>query len=143
MSLYMDIRNHEIKQYICKGSRVHLVGIGGVSMRPLGIVLQEMGLIVTGSDMNSSVSTDELIAHGVVGLYDNCRVKLSNNLYSDGTDTYMMVRTKRAIAFAQQLSEIDAYRPEKRFADAVKGFALFDGKVVRPAEIVNINVKYA
>ena len=61
----MDIRNHEIKQYICKGSRVHLVGIGGVSMRPLGIVLQEMGLIVTGSDMNASVSTDELIAHGI------------------------------------------------------------------------------
>lgn len=61
----MDTRNHEIKQYICKGRRVHLVGIGGVSMRPLGIVLQEMGLIVTGSDMNSSVSTDELIGHGI------------------------------------------------------------------------------
>lgn len=65
MSLYMDTRNYEINQYIRKGRRVHLVGIGGVSMRPLGIVLQEMGLIVTGSDMNSSVSTDELIGHGI------------------------------------------------------------------------------
>ena len=45
--------------------RVHLVGIGGVSMRPLGLVLQGMGLIVSGSDMNASVSTDELIAHGI------------------------------------------------------------------------------
>ena len=61
----MDTRNYEINQYIRKGRRVHLVGIGGVSMRPLGIVLQEMGLIVTGSDMNSSVSTDELIGHGI------------------------------------------------------------------------------
>lgn len=61
----MDIRNQEIKQYIRKGCRAHLVGIGGVSMRPLGIVLQEMGVIVTGSDMNSSVSTDELISHGI------------------------------------------------------------------------------
>lgn len=61
----MDTRNYEINQYIQKGRRVHLVGIGGVSMRPLGIVLQEMGLIVTGSDMNSSVSTDELIGHGI------------------------------------------------------------------------------
>ena len=61
----MDIRNQEIKQYIRKGCRAHLVGIGGVSMRPLGVVLQEMGLIVTGSDMNSSVSTDELISHGI------------------------------------------------------------------------------
>ena len=61
----MDIRNQEIKQYIRKGCRAHLVGIGGVSMRPLGVVLQEMGLVVTGSDMNSSVSTDELISHGI------------------------------------------------------------------------------
>lgn len=47
------------------GKHVHLVGIGGVSMRPLGLVLQGMGVHVTGSDMNSSVSTDELIAKGI------------------------------------------------------------------------------
>ena len=34
-------------------------------MRPLGLVLQGMGLVVTGSDMNASVSTDELIAQGI------------------------------------------------------------------------------
>lgn len=42
-----------------------MVGIGGVSMRPLGLVLQGMGIHVTGSDMNASVSTDELIANGI------------------------------------------------------------------------------
>ena len=61
----MDNRNQTIKQYIQPGRHVHLVGIGGVSMRPLGLVLQGMGLTVTGSDMNASVSTDELIAHGI------------------------------------------------------------------------------
>ena len=61
----MDNRNQAIKQYIQPGHRVHLVGIGGVSMRPLGLVLKGMGLTVTGSDMNSSVSTDELIAQGI------------------------------------------------------------------------------
>ena len=61
----MDNRNQAVKQFIQPGRRVHLVGIGGVSMRPLGLVLQGMGLTVTGSDMNSSVSTDELIAHGI------------------------------------------------------------------------------
>ena len=61
----MDNRNQAIKQYIQPGRRVHLVGIGGVSMRPLGLVLKGMGLTVTGSDMNSSVSTDELIAQGI------------------------------------------------------------------------------
>ena len=54
-----------LKKYLVPGKHVHLVGIGGVSMRPLGLVLQGMGMHVTGSDMNSSVSTDELIAKGI------------------------------------------------------------------------------
>ena len=54
-----------IEEYIVPGKHVHLVGIGGVSMRPLGLVLKGMGMLVTGSDMNSSVSTDELIAKGI------------------------------------------------------------------------------
>ncbi len=58
-------RTQELKQYLQPGKHVHLIGIGGVSMRPLGLVLQGMGLVVTGSDMNSSVSTDELIAKGI------------------------------------------------------------------------------
>lgn len=61
----MDNGVEMLKKYICPGNHVHLVGIGGVSMRPLGLVLQGMGLVVTGSDMNSSVSTDELIAKGI------------------------------------------------------------------------------
>ena len=58
-------RNEELKKFLVPGKRVHLVGIGGVSMRPLGLVLKGMGMIVTGSDMNASVSTDELIAKGI------------------------------------------------------------------------------
>lgn len=58
-------KSEELKNYLKPGSRVHLVGIGGVSMRPLGLVLKGMGLFVTGSDMNASVSTDELIAKGI------------------------------------------------------------------------------
>ncbi len=61
----MENRSEELKHYLVPGKHVHLVGIGGVSMRPLGLVLQDMGMIVTGSDMNSSVSTDELIAKGI------------------------------------------------------------------------------
>ena len=58
-------RSEELKQYLQPGKHVHLVGIGGVSMRPLGLVLKDMGLIVTGSDMTASASTDELKAKGI------------------------------------------------------------------------------
>ena len=62
----MDQRLAEkLKRYLVPGKRVHLVGIGGVSMRPLGLVLKGMGLNVTGSDMTASGSTDELVAKGI------------------------------------------------------------------------------
>lgn len=50
------------------------------------------------------------------------------------------MRTKRAIAFAEQLSEIEAYRPEKRFSDAVKGLHLYGAKVVYPNEFVALDL---
>ena len=61
----MNQRSQELKKYLTPGTHVHLVGIGGVSMRPLGLVLKGMGMHITGSDMNTSVSTDELIAKGI------------------------------------------------------------------------------
>lgn len=61
----MENRSEELKRYLVPGKHVHLVGIGGVSMRPLGLVLKGMGMLVTGSDMNASVSTDELMANGI------------------------------------------------------------------------------
>ena len=54
-----------ISDYLKPGMHAHLVGIGGVSMRPLGLVLRSQGLIISGSDMNASVSTDELMQKGI------------------------------------------------------------------------------
>ena len=53
------------------------------------------------------------------------------------------VRTKRSIAYAEQLSEIDAYRPELRFADAVKGLHLYGAKLVYTDELILLNLTIA
>ena len=58
-------QNEKLKAYLTPGHHIHLVGIGGVSMRPLGLVLKGMGLNITGSDMNASVSTEELESKGI------------------------------------------------------------------------------
>jgi len=58
-------RSKKIAKYIVPGNRVHLVGIGGVSMRPLGLVLKGMGMEVTGSDMSASEGTRELEEKGI------------------------------------------------------------------------------
>ena len=61
----MNNRIEELREYLQPGRRVHLVGIGGVSMRPLGLVLQGMGMIVTGSDMSVTASTEEVVSKGI------------------------------------------------------------------------------
>lgn len=93
-----------------------------------------------GKDTDNSA----MLENGKVAMYGNVTVKLSNNVAKSnaGATDNIMIRTKRAIAFVNPLTHTEAYRPEKSFADAVKGYVLFDGKVVRPKEIININVKY-
>lgn len=95
--------------------------------------------------ISKDTNNSEELKNGKVSMYGNVTVKLSNNVAKteSGAVDNIMIRTKRAIAFVNPLTHTEAYRPEKSFADAVKGYALFDGKVVRPKEIVNINVKYA
>ena len=61
----MIFQNKKISKYLTPGCHVHLVGIGGVSMRPLGLVLKGMGMEVTGSDMSASDGTRELEAKGI------------------------------------------------------------------------------
>ena len=92
-------------------------------------------------DTNNS----EILKNGKVGMYGKVIVKMSNNVHKtdSGATDNIMIRTQRAIAYANPLTHTEPYRPEKKFADAVKGYILFDAKVVRPKEIININVKYA
>ena len=84
----------------------------------------------------------EMIKNGYVGRYNNLYVKVSNNTHKNvenGSD--IMIRTQRAVAFANPLTHVEPYRPEKRFADAVKGFVLYGTKIVRPKEMIVLNCK--
>lgn len=79
---------------------------------------------------------DELIAKGVVGMYNNAKVKMSSFIHNDGTDDHIIVKTSKGYAFCNGIDETEAYRPEGLFSDAVKGLDTFGGKAVRPKEIV-------
>ena len=92
----------------------------------------------------------DLMESGCIGRIFGMKVYASNNIFKDynvphsetSPNSYhkCILRTKRAIAFAEQLSEIEAYRPELRFADAIKGLHLYGAKVVYPNEMVLIDV---
>ncbi len=110
-----------------------------VSVSPRFYTLFKRAYVLRGTD------NEEYMKNGKVAKYGNVTVKMSNNVSrtDEGATDNIMIRTKRAIAFAQPMTHTEAYRPEKKFADAVKGFILYDAQIVRPKEIVNINVKYA
>ncbi|MBR3964797.1 MAG: hypothetical protein IKJ80_05275 [Clostridia bacterium] len=85
-------------------------------------------------------NSDSTLETGCIGNVAGCKIYVSNNIaVADGAHK-CLARTKRAIAFAEQLSEVDAYRPEKRFADAVKGLHLYGAKVIYPAEMVLLDL---
>lgn len=80
----------------------------------------------------------EFVKRGALGKYGNTYLRMSNNLYNDGTDSYNMVRTKKAIAFAGQINKVETARREKGFADIIKGLHVYGAKVVRPKELAVI-----
>ena len=85
-----------------------------------------------------------LLKNGVIDKFDGMNIKVSNNVHTAKVGAndvqHIMVRTERAIAFARPMIHTEAYRPEAGFSDAVKGFILFDAKIVRPKEMFCMNV---
>lgn len=101
------------------------------------------GLILK-AKINLSTDNTAAMENGYLGSFGGSKIYVTNNLHISnvGQISYQkcLVRSKRAIAFAEQLSEIEAYRPELRFADAVKGLHLYGAKVVYPAEMVTLDL---
>lgn len=89
-----------------------------------------------------TLSTDnpEYIKKGIVGVYDDFKVIMSNNLAKDSTHAYCDVRGKKAIAFAGQINEVEALRAEKRFKDIIRGLDTFGSKVIDEARIQVVKV---
>lgn len=85
----------------------------------------------------ASLDTDnsELRKRGIVGRYLNVNFMIDNKLYNDGTDFFNIVRTGKAIAYVEQLKEIEFFKPEKRFNEAVKILMIYGAKIVRSKEL--------
>ena len=87
-----------------------------------------------------STNNPELIKKGVVGVYDEFNVIMSNNMAKDSSHVYCDIRGKKAIAFVGQINEVEALRAEKRFKDIVRGLDTFGAKVIDDARIQVVKV---
>ena len=90
-----------------------------------------------------STNNPEYIKKGIVGVYDDFEVIMSNNMAKDDTHAYCDIRGKKAIAFAGQINEVEALRAEKRFKDIVRGLDTFGSKVIDEARIQVVKVPLA
>ena len=80
----------------------------------------------------------DMVERGIFGMYNGAYVKMSNNVAKDGGADCIGVMTKDAIAYADGIEEVEAYRPQDSFSDAVKVLHTFGAKVVRPEQLVCI-----
>ena len=88
-----------------------------------------------------STNNPEILKKGAVGKINNAFVCIENLLPKSSTAHYNILRTDKAIAFAEQISKLEKYRPEDAFTDAVKGLYVFGVKIVRPKEVYVMKTK--
>jgi len=78
---------------------------------------------------------DAEVASGILGKYSGAKVKMSNNLYTDATDYYCILKSSKSVAFAHTIEKVEAYRTETLFSDAVRALYVYGAKVVRAQEV--------
>ena len=88
-----------------------------------------------------STNNPEILKKGAVGKINNAYVCIENCLPESTTAHYNILRTEKAVAFAEQIDKVEKYRPEDAFTDAVKGLYVFGAKIVRPDEIYIMKTK--
>jgi N4-gp56 family major capsid protein len=87
----------------------------------------------------SAYGSTQPILNGEVGQALGFRVLKSNNCVNvTGDDWAVMAGHPSAIAFAEQINKVEAYRPEDSFSDALKGLHLYGGKVMRPEALATV-----
>ncbi len=92
-----------------------------------GLLLKDDRFIHAGT-----ARADSVLANGEVGEAAGFRILKSNNVPNTSGAKYKIIAGHAmATAYVEQIVDLQAYKPEKRFGDAVKGLHVYGAKVVR------------
>ena len=90
-----------------------------------GLLLKDERFVGNGTDYNKAI-----LEGGEVGKAAGFTVYVSNNVPNTVKTKYKIIGgTDEAGSYAEQILSTEAYRPEKRFSDAVKGLHVYGAKV--------------
>ncbi len=87
-------------------------------------------------------TNDKVFDKGFKGSFLNFGVYVSNSIRKTGDVHHCMAFSRQAMALAEQIpvSMIERYSPEKTFADAFKVLHLYGATVIRPGELVRVDL---
>lgn len=89
---------------------------------------------------NAANNVSSALQTGSVGQAAGFDILLSNQTPTTGSDSVIIAGNNRALTFAEQISQVEAYRPQTSFSDAVKGLFLYGAKVLRPDSLASANL---
>jgi hypothetical protein len=82
---------------------------------------------------NAAGNISSALTTGVIDTITGMNVLVSNVAPNVTGNQYAVIAgVSSAYTFAEQINKVEAYRPQSAFEDAIKGLALYGGKVVRP-----------
>lgn len=93
--------------------------------------------------------TSEGLRNGLIGRALGFDILVSNNVPvaggsgADKSDQVIVAGIPDATTFANQLTEVEAYRSQARFADVVRGLNVYGAKVTRPEGLATATVTFA
>ncbi len=96
-----------------------------------GLLLKDERFIKAGTRRS-----DSTLANGEVGSAAGFSIMKSNNVPNVSGEKYKIVAGhSMATTYVEQVLDLQTYKPEKRFGDAVKGLHVYGAKVVRPTAL--------
>lgn len=88
----------------------------------------------------------ETLENGLIGAATGFKIFESNNVVNTNATKYKIMACHPmgiSLAFRVPPGELEAYRPERGFKDAMKGLCLYGAKVLRPDAIALATVNFS
>jgi hypothetical protein len=96
-----------------------------------GLLLKDDRFVRSGT-----MAGDRRLANGEVGEAAGFTILNSNNVpQTAGTKYKIIAGHAQATSYVEQVLDVQTYKPEKRFGDAVKGLHVYGAKVIRPSAL--------
>lgn len=103
-----------------------------------GMLQKDARFVSFGTGENLAV-----LKNGKIGRAAGFDIRVSNNVPLSSTTYTVIAGTKSAAAYVEQIRNMEPFRPDDSFGDAMKGLLLYGRKVIDPSRLCSIDIDQA